>query len=80
MSRETCTIRNGDVVELIPGHHFFKFVATCGEKNSSSPNKHKRASNEGNKVSEEDEFLSRKRIRQVSQDEVFARNLQVSFP
>ena len=72
-------IRNGDVIEFIPGHHLFKYVAVGGEKKTPSPNKQKRTYNsEGsnNKLSE-GESLSRKRTQQVSQDEAFARNLQV---
>lgn len=69
-------IRDGDVIELIPGCHFFKFVS---ERNSLAPNNQKRDCSEGNRVGEEDESSSRKKAKQVSQDEVFARNLQVSF-
>lgn len=74
MSRERCEIRDGDVVELIPGCHFFKFVR---ERNSLASSSQKRDSGGGNRVCEEDESVSRKRAKQVSQDEVFARNLQV---
>lgn len=74
MSRESYVIRDGDVIELIPGYHFFKFVS---ERNSLAPSNHKRDCSEGNKVGEEDELSSRKRAKQVSQDEVFARKLQV---
>ncbi|KAM7506215.1 hypothetical protein LguiB_005119 [Lonicera macranthoides] len=78
---ENLKIRNGDVIEFIPGHHLFKYVAVGGEKKTPSLNKQKRTYNsEGsnNKFSE-GELLSRKRIQQVSQDEAFARNLQVEL-
>lgn len=31
-SQESTTIVDGDVVELIPGHHFFKYVTLAGDK------------------------------------------------
>lgn len=74
MSRESYEIRDGDVIELIPGYHFFKFVS---ERNSLASSSQKRDGSGGNIVGEEDESVSRKRAKQVSQDEVFARNLQV---
>ena len=76
LSRESCVIKDGDVIELIPGYHFFRF---WGVKNSVAPSSQKRDCSEGNRVGEEDESVSRKRAKQVSQDEAFARNLQVSF-
>ncbi|CAK9146811.1 unnamed protein product [Ilex paraguariensis] len=64
-SQEKLRIENGDVIELIPGHYFFKYVIVKDEKNQSSPNKLKRASNEASKLSE-GEGLNQKRMRQVS--------------
>ncbi|EOY28605.1 Tyrosyl-DNA phosphodiesterase-related isoform 1 [Theobroma cacao] len=35
-SRENAAINNGDIIELIPGHHFFKYVSSStGEKKRS---------------------------------------------
>ncbi|KAK1375167.1 Tyrosyl-DNA phosphodiesterase 1 [Heracleum sosnowskyi] len=76
LSRESCEIRDGDVVELIPGYHFFKFVS---ERNSLASSSQKRDGSGGNRVGEEDELVSRKKAKQVSQDEVFARNLQAEI-
>ncbi|KAF1002807.1 tyrosyl-DNA phosphodiesterase 1 isoform X1 [Apium graveolens] len=76
LSRESCEIRDGDFVELIPGYHFFKFVC---ERNSVGSSSQKRDSSGGKRVCEEDEFVSRKRAKQVSQDEVFARSLQAEL-
>ncbi|KAJ4838737.1 tyrosyl-DNA phosphodiesterase 1 [Turnera subulata] len=55
-------IRSGDIIELIPGHHFYKYVlAAHGSQ--------KRASNEGKQVTENERF-SRKKIRGESGNDV----------
>lgn len=61
---EKMRIRHGDVVELIPGHHYFKYVALCwnGDDNEAG-------------LGERNE--SRKRLRQIADDESLARALQV---
>lgn len=33
-SGEIATLKNGDVLELIPGSHYFKYVALCSQRNS----------------------------------------------
>ncbi|CAN0913576.1 Tyrosyl-DNA phosphodiesterase 1 [Linum grandiflorum] len=45
---ENKLIRNGDVIELIPGHHFFKYLR--GDGGASSSSLPKRASNGGNET------------------------------
>ncbi|XAR53762.1 Phosphodiesterase I [Bertholletia excelsa] len=76
LSKESKKIKHGDIMELIPGHYFFKYVTLAAEKNSSSPNKKKmtpKGSSEisGNKVQ------CKKREREVSDDdEVPGRKLQ----
>uniref|UniRef100_A0A7N0UE80 FHA domain-containing protein n=1 Tax=Kalanchoe fedtschenkoi TaxID=63787 RepID=A0A7N0UE80_KALFE len=62
-SREKVKIRHGDVIELIPGHHYFKYVALGGD---GDPNE--KGSAERND--------SRKRLRQIADDEALARRLQ----
>lgn len=48
---EQVWISSGDIIELIPGHHFFKYVALSAHNNSSSSsNTQKRASNEGREI------------------------------
>ncbi|KAF7840668.1 tyrosyl-DNA phosphodiesterase 1 isoform X1 [Senna tora] len=46
-SREKASISNGDIIELIPGHHLFKYEALGGEKKVSSVNNRKRSSGDG---------------------------------
>lgn len=65
-------ITNDDIIELIPGHYFFKYVTVAGEKCEKKGNSMDAQNMESNEVS-----LSRKRMRQVSEDEAFARKLQV---
>ncbi|XP_042517580.1 tyrosyl-DNA phosphodiesterase 1 isoform X4 [Macadamia integrifolia] len=73
-SKDKATIAHGDILELIPGHHVFKYVIPTGAKDTPSPQTRKRSSEEGRKLSE-DELLVKKR-RQIFEDEAFARNLQ----
>ncbi|XP_058194679.1 tyrosyl-DNA phosphodiesterase 1 isoform X1 [Rhododendron vialii] len=75
LSRERGRINHGDIIELIPGHYFFKYVTLATEKKSSSPNKEKRTLKERSELCE-DEVQCVKRKRQVSDDEALARNLQ----
>ncbi|EXB31386.1 Tyrosyl-DNA phosphodiesterase 1 [Morus notabilis] len=67
-SRENGTIRNGDVIELIPGHYMFKYVISDTEKSSSG---HGREADEGNAAS------SRKRLRQTSEAKVSSSNSKI---
>ncbi|KAL1818605.1 hypothetical protein ACET3Z_013474 [Daucus carota] len=76
LSRENCVIKNGNVIELNPGYHFFTFLSVG---NSVAPSSQKKDCSEGNRVGDEDESVSWKRAKQVSQDEAFVRNLQVPF-
>ncbi|CAL5412027.1 unnamed protein product [Camellia sinensis] len=76
LSRERVKIKHGDIIELIPGHYYFKYVTMAPEKNSSSPSeKRKRTPKESSEPSES-EMESVKRKKQVSDDEALARNLQ----
>ncbi|XP_052182395.1 tyrosyl-DNA phosphodiesterase 1 isoform X2 [Diospyros lotus] len=74
LSGEKVKIIHGDIIELIPGHHFFKYASTAAENNSSSVRK-KRAPNESSELVE-GERENVKRKRQVSEDEALVRNLQ----
>ncbi|XP_042517578.1 tyrosyl-DNA phosphodiesterase 1 isoform X2 [Macadamia integrifolia] len=76
-SKDKATIAHGDILELIPGHHVFKYVIPTGAKDTPSPQTRKRSSEEGRKLSE-DELLVKKR-RQIFEDEAFARNLQAEL-
>ncbi|KAJ1408104.1 SMAD/FHA domain superfamily [Sesbania bispinosa] len=40
-TQETATISDGDIIELIPGHHLFKYQVLRGDKRSSSGGKNK---------------------------------------
>ncbi|KAJ4976556.1 hypothetical protein NE237_001662 [Protea cynaroides] len=76
-SKDEATIAQGDILELIPGHHVFKYVTSAGAMDTPSPQKHKRSSEEGRKLSG-DEMLVKKK-RQITEDEVFARKLQAEL-
>ncbi|KAF8410690.1 hypothetical protein HHK36_003223 [Tetracentron sinense] len=74
-SRDKATVAHGDILELIPGHYFFKYVMLVGEKHTSSLDIRGSPLNEGGRIGKE-EMLSLKRKRQVLEDEAFARTLQ----
>ncbi|KAJ9689606.1 hypothetical protein PVL29_012348 [Vitis rotundifolia] len=71
---EKAVITNDDIIELIPGHYFFKYVTVAGKKCEKKGNSMDAQNMESNEVS-----LSRKRMRQVSEDEAFARKLQAEM-
>ncbi|PON39438.1 Tyrosyl-DNA phosphodiesterase I [Parasponia andersonii] len=62
-SRENGSISSGDVIELIPGHYFFKYVTLSG-------------SDDGREAGEGD-ALGRKRLRQTSEANVSERNSKI---
>ncbi|XP_059623908.1 tyrosyl-DNA phosphodiesterase 1 [Cornus florida] len=78
LSQERLTIKPGDVIELIPGHHFFKYAVSAGEEKTISPNNRKRTLDKATKLSE-GEPSGQKRMRQLSKDEAFARQLQAEM-
>ncbi|KDP20800.1 hypothetical protein JCGZ_21271 [Jatropha curcas] len=65
---EQLSIASGDIIELIPGHHFFKYVASSSHSsnsNSSSPNTPKRhCNNDGGEIIKSDP-PSRKKMREA---------------
>ncbi|KAM1108538.1 hypothetical protein FF1_005139 [Malus domestica] len=69
--KENATMRNGDFIELIPGHFLFEYKTLSDNENGNNVRvvcDHKRGSNDGGKAVEVEE-LTRKRPRQlVSQD------------
>nr|XP_043610213.1 tyrosyl-DNA phosphodiesterase 1 [Erigeron canadensis] len=75
LSREKQTIRDGDIIELIPGHYLFSYRAIDIIRKGSSSNTGKRPITEG----VQDESPTQKRLRQVSQDEALARRLQMEM-
>lgn len=75
LSREKLTIRDGDIIELIPGHYLYKYKAFDGVTRTSSPNTQKRPLID----KAEDESIKQKRLRQVSEDEALARGLQTEM-
>ncbi|KAF4365126.1 tyrosyl-DNA phosphodiesterase 1 isoform X1 [Cannabis sativa] len=70
-SRENGTICDGDVIELIPGHYFFKYVTLGGDKNMPVS-----GSNNGRETGESD-ALSRKRLRQTCETDASEKNLKI---
>ncbi|KAM2481639.1 hypothetical protein PS1_005123 [Malus domestica] len=65
--KENATIRNGDVIELIPGHFLFEYKTLSDNENGNNVRvvcDHKRGSNDGGKAVEVEE-LTRKRPRQL---------------
>lgn len=61
---EKMKVMYGDVVELIPGHHYFKYLEIRGVA-------------EADVVGLTERNVSRKRLRQIADDESLARALQV---
>lgn len=61
-SQESTTISDGAIIELIPGHHFFKYVTSGGDENASSRSTPERS--DGREVGKGDE-PSAKRSRQT---------------
>ncbi|KAI9123418.1 hypothetical protein K1719_004718 [Acacia pycnantha] len=51
-SQDKATISAGDIIELIPGHHLYKYEVLGGEKKGSSVNTGKRYSSGGRKGNE----------------------------
>ncbi|KAI7729884.1 hypothetical protein M8C21_010024, partial [Ambrosia artemisiifolia] len=72
LSREKLTIKDGDIIELIPGHYLFKYKAFNSVDKRHSPSKQKRPLIEG----VQDDSPTQKRLRQLEQDEALARKLQ----
>ncbi|XVF27815.1 hypothetical protein REPUB_Repub14bG0141400 [Reevesia pubescens] len=66
-SRENAKISNGDFIELIPGHHFFKYV-------SSSTGEKKRSFDEANGDGESEKLTSKRMRNQGSEDEPSSAN------
>ncbi|KAL8461355.1 hypothetical protein ACS0TY_032727 [Phlomoides rotata] len=73
MSGEKWKIQSGDVIELIPGHHFFKYVfaSNNAEEKVQTSNREKRSLNE---ESSKGDACCRKRIHKVSEEESVIRN------
>ncbi|KAF6171132.1 hypothetical protein GIB67_012206, partial [Kingdonia uniflora] len=72
--REKATIVDGDVVELIPGHHTFKYVVSPGERQGFSLRTEKKTEERN---LHENEKQAVKRKRQLEDDETLARSLAV---
>lgn len=75
LSGQKLKIKDGDIIELIPGHYLFKYKAFDSVRKRSSPNTQKRPLIE--EVQENP--LTQKRLRQVSEDEALARRLQTEL-
>lgn len=75
-AQQRAKIMHDDVLELIPGEYFMKYVNMSDErKSSTSVESHDLK--KGKRHSEEDSVAA-KRNRQVMEDEALARTLQVS--
>lgn len=74
-SQDKCSITNGDILELIPGNHTFKYVTDGTSHKSSS--KSCCFSYKG-KQQAEDDSLAVKRKRQILEDEAVATALPAS--
>ncbi|CAM9000709.1 unnamed protein product [Rhodiola kirilowii] len=62
-NREKIRLMDGDVVEMIPSHHYFKYVTLVGDGDVKE-------------LESADRNGSRKRLRQIAEDESLARRLQ----
>ncbi|KAI3863098.1 hypothetical protein MKW98_015556 [Papaver atlanticum] len=72
VSKESAILVHGDIVELIPGHHFFKYVKSAVDEGTLSLGTNKRFDMKPG----EDENINLKRKRQIDEDEALARTLQ----
>ncbi|MQM11219.1 hypothetical protein Taro_044118 [Colocasia esculenta] len=70
-SRSKASVINGDVLELIPGRYFFRYVSQDSEKHTSPSN-----TDETGNVPEDNETLKVKRKRHILEDETLMRPLQ----
>ncbi|PIA31917.1 hypothetical protein AQUCO_04700050v1 [Aquilegia coerulea] len=68
-------ILNGDIVEMIPGNHFFKYVNVDDEKDKTSMQIYQRVSTQETILIQNEE-VTLKRKRQIDEDEAYARALQ----
>ncbi|XP_022720583.1 tyrosyl-DNA phosphodiesterase 1 isoform X2 [Durio zibethinus] len=66
-SCENAAISNGDLIELIPGHHFFKYVST-------STGETKRSFTEANSDGEREKLTSKRERNQGLEDEAISAN------
>lgn len=78
MSGAKWKIQTGDVIELIPGHYPFKYVAADDITESSMPTttREKRPSGEGSSKGKQ-LAQSRKRVHRVPEEEAVAKNSNV---
>lgn len=77
-SQAKATIVHGDVLELIPGSFFFKYISSTCEKHPSSSTSNGSFSTEGKNVNKLDTFTL-KRKRPVLDGEACPRSMQVIF-
>ncbi|XP_022870063.1 tyrosyl-DNA phosphodiesterase 1-like [Olea europaea var. sylvestris] len=71
LSGEKCTIGNGDVLEMIPGHYLFKYLIA---KNMESSSKQKRPLNKESNSSK-DQAYSSKKTRNICEDTLVRKHL-----
>ncbi|KAL5730922.1 tyrosyl-DNA phosphodiesterase 1 [Ranunculus cassubicifolius] len=77
-SKESERISDGDIVELIPGNHFFKYVEVDnGEKELEQVGSSRKRVLVEETMIVENRDVSVKRKRQIEEDEAYARSLQV---
>lgn len=75
-AQERAKIAHDDVLELIPGDYFVKYV-NMGDEDKSSTSMDSSDLKKGKRHNEEDSVAA-KRNRQIMEDEALARTLQVS--
>lgn len=72
VSGQKLKIETGDILELIPGHYFFKYVTITREKNeTSTPTRQKRRLDEENASCSKDHAFGKKKTRDVSEEVFF---------
>ncbi|XP_047332976.1 tyrosyl-DNA phosphodiesterase 1 [Impatiens glandulifera] len=76
LSGEKVKVKGGDIVELIPGHHFLKYVNLSDENKSSPVSNQKRKCNEVTQVDTDHRRAAKGKRIDNSQDEAMARNLK----
>ncbi|XP_078157111.1 tyrosyl-DNA phosphodiesterase-like protein isoform X2 [Carex rostrata] len=75
-SNDKVFIKDGDIVELIPSTHLFKYMAIGNDNSFQTTQKNTNSSKREKRHSEERESSVSKRNKQILEDEALARDLQ----
>lgn len=80
VSGQKLKIETDDILELIPGHYFFKYVTITREKNEiSTPTRQKRSLDEENASCSKDHSFGRKKTRDIAEEEALLKQSEKVF-